>query len=406
VSVAELLTPSHDQQTSAPTSTPAGAPAAAGDLAELLRAFNDVTARLQGTHEQLRAEVNRLTRELSDANEQLERSRRLAALGEMAAGISHEVRNPLGSIALYARMLDQDLVDRPEQRKIAGKIATAAKGLDAIVGDVLTFSREFKLRPTDVVATEAFDAALESCLHDGVPGWRTVNVVRRDRAAGNVRVRADHSLLQQVLVNIIRNAIEAMESVASSRDAGTSQRVLTLAIRRTTAECAATGQFKNMVTLSVSDTGPGISDDVKARMFNPFFTTRSTGTGLGLAIVHRIMDAHGGRITVRDNRPLSSAITTDPSADSADPHAESACKGPRETHGGGGIGTTVELCLEAAGEYPATEIEAHASRRGAALISSGEFGGVSASVLEPMPTDPVVALATARDMDTLLEAGR
>lgn len=364
------------------------------DLAELLRAFNDVTARLQGTHDQLRGEVIRLTRELGEANEQLERSRRLAALGEMAAGISHEVRNPLGSIALYARMLDQDLVDRPEQRKIAGKIATAAKGLDAIVGDVLTFSREFKLRKTEVVATEAFDAALESCLHDGVAGWRSVKLVRRDRAAGNVRVRADQGLLQQVLVNIIRNAIEAMES-----GGGGGERMLTLSVKRVSAECAATGTAKEMVALLVSDTGPGVSDEVKARMFNPFFTTRSTGTGLGLAIVHRIMDAHGGRVSVRDNCVES--------ADTAGSGAESACGGPRETHGGAGIGTTVEMCFESAGENPVADGEGHALRRVAVMYGgAGESGGVSASVLEPALMEPVVALATARDKDTLLEAGR
>src|SRR6187551_3668455 len=87
---------------------PASPQVSPAELAELMSVFNQVTARLEGTHESLRGEVQRLQEELRDANEQLHRSKRLAALGEMAAGIAHEVRNPLGSIGLYARMLEQD----------------------------------------------------------------------------------------------------------------------------------------------------------------------------------------------------------------------------------------------------------------------------------------------------------
>src|SRR6185295_5586605 len=99
---------------------------------------------LQSTHESLREQVSRLQAELSEANAQVERSKRLAALGEMAAGIAHEVRNPLGSIRLYARMLEQDLADRPAERSIATKIASAVGGLDGVVGDVLSFARDAK----------------------------------------------------------------------------------------------------------------------------------------------------------------------------------------------------------------------------------------------------------------------
>ena len=111
------------------------------DLAELMGAFNDVAAKLQESNQMLTAEVTRLSGELRDANEQLMRSKRLAALGEMAAGIAHEIRNPLGSIGLYAEMLRDDLADRPEQRTCANKIGAAVTGLNRIVTDVLTFSR-------------------------------------------------------------------------------------------------------------------------------------------------------------------------------------------------------------------------------------------------------------------------
>src|SRR5438874_11415481 len=110
-----------------------------------MASFNEVTSKLERTHESLRLEVARLQDELRQANEQLERSRRLAALGQMAAGIAHEVRNPLGSIRLYASLLEQDLGDRPAEKEIAGKIAAAVQGLDGVVGDVLNFSRELKV---------------------------------------------------------------------------------------------------------------------------------------------------------------------------------------------------------------------------------------------------------------------
>jgi signal transduction histidine kinase len=254
------------------------------DLAGLLAAFNDVTARLQSSHEQLRAEVSRLTRELSEANAQLERSRRLAALGEMAAGIAHEVRNPLGSIRLYARMLEQDLVDRPGERGVATKISGAARAMEGVVNDVLTFAREFRLRPTEVDVAELFDRVLEACCHDGVPGWRAVEVVR-DGGQDAMLFEADPSLLQQAMVNIVRNAFEAMADVKGRP-------------HRLTLGCSADDDW---AVLRISDTGPGVSPEVVARMFNPFFTTRAAGTGLGLAIVHRIIDAHAGRIQVRNN---------------------------------------------------------------------------------------------------------
>jgi signal transduction histidine kinase len=267
---------------------------APADLAELMSAFNDVTAKLQSSHEQLRAEVARLTRELGEANSQLERSRRLAALGEMAAGIAHEVRNPLGSIRLYARMLEQDLVDRPGERGIAVKIDNAARVMDGIVGDVLTFSREFRLRPAAIDVPELFDRVMESCCHDGVPGWKSVEVVRRDRGVQLPEFEADHSLLQQALVNLVRNAFEAMADVPDQ------QHVLTVeAIEGARPDGGS--RDLGVVVLSVRDTGPGVRPEVVERMFNPFFTTRNAGTGLGLAIVHRIIDAHAGRISVLNN---------------------------------------------------------------------------------------------------------
>ena len=275
-----VLPPPHRAQTEAQTEAPTEAQG--GDLADLMRAFNDVTGRLQATHESLRREVAALQRELRDANEQLARSRRLAALGEMAAGIAHEVRNPLSSIRLYARMLEQDLAARPAEAATACKIAQAVRGLDAVVGDVLVFARELRARPTEVDAAALFTRALEAC-----QGERPL-AVRVEREGDNATLFVDPILLNQALVNVIRNALQAMESCPHPRGGHT----LTLA-----AGPSPRRDEPWHTTLTITDTGPGIDPAAVDRMFNPFFTTRATGTGLGLAIVHRIVDAHAGRVT-------------------------------------------------------------------------------------------------------------
>jgi signal transduction histidine kinase len=253
------------------------------ELAGLIASFNEVTSRLEHTHESLRLEVARLQDELREANEQLQRSRRLAALGEMAAGIAHEVRNPLGSIRLYARMLEQDLADRPVERALAGKIEAAVRGLDAVVGDVLNFAREVRVHPEAVPGGELLERALHACAGDD-PGECVRYVLRGVGAL----LRCDAVLMQQALVNVVRNALQAMAEAAAPAGG----HILTLEAAARPGECC----------VSVADTGRGVPEAVLDRVFNPFFTTRKTGTGLGLAIVHRIVDAHGGRIAVRNNR--------------------------------------------------------------------------------------------------------
>ncbi len=259
------------------------------ELGELFSAFNEVTGKLQETHERLTGEVVRLKGELRRANDELDRSRRLAALGEMAAGIAHEVRNPLGSIGLYAEMLTADLADRPAECEVARKIRRAVIGLDAVVGDVLSFSRAMQVRRVEVELPGAVERAAESCREvlGGEPG------VTLGLSGKPMELDADHGLLQQALVNILRNAAEAALSHAQTRAPAIEVAWEASAID--------TGDERvEAVSIRVADSGQGLTDEVRQRMFNPFFTTRNVGTGLGLAIVHRIVDAHGGQIRVRN----------------------------------------------------------------------------------------------------------
>jgi len=257
------------------------------DLAEIIRAYNAVTDNLQRSHESLRNEVVRLQRELASTDAQLQRSKRLAALGEMAAGIAHEVRNPLAAIGLYADMIAQDLRPILESAaskattlrgtiEVAEKIASAVRGLDGIVSDVLTFAREIRPRCQCLSVNQLFVRVIES--HLPVMDEAEVRIVCD--VADGITMEGDADLLHQALLNVVRNAVEAMP------EGGT----LTLAAR----------QEDEQVVLIVRDTGPGVDAADIDRIFNPFFTTRHTGTGLGLAIVHRIVDAHGGAITARN----------------------------------------------------------------------------------------------------------
>lgn len=259
---------------------------AAGDLADLLGAVNEVTSRLEESHRELQAQVARLTVDLTQANHQLERARRLAALGEMAAGIAHEIRNPLGPVRLYAGMLAEDLAQiSPKHAELAGRITAASRVMEGIVSDVLTFARELKPRYSRISLKELVESALDEC--QDAPILRQLHIVRA--FSGDCVIDGDSALLRQAVVNIIRNAMEAM-----------ADHPLPGVIHELTVTGKVRGQRGTpRAILTFSDTGPGISAEVEARMFNPFYTTRNTGTGLGLAIVHRIVDAHQGSVRVK-----------------------------------------------------------------------------------------------------------
>ncbi|MFM9958272.1 MAG: sensor histidine kinase [Phycisphaerales bacterium] len=269
------------------------------DLGDLLRTFNEVTTRLQTAHETLTAEVARLQSELRGANKQLRRARQLAALGEMAAGIAHEVRNPLGSIKLYARVLVEDLTargDAADQALTARKIVGAVDRLNAVVGDVLTFSREITPRAVEATAWHVIEPALEASRD--VALRLGVRLDGDEAELRSVRLNGDLPLLAQALTNVVRNGCEAFEGAAEGGVGTEERRVTVVAERRRVALPGGNGRRAEAAVIVVRDTGPGVPEEAMGRVFNPFFTTRNAGTGLGLAIVHRIVDAHGGAVSI------------------------------------------------------------------------------------------------------------
>ena len=216
--------------------------------------------------------------QLDDKSKELARRERLSALGGMATGVAHEIRNPLGSIQLYASMLDHDLSALPEAQKLVRKISAGVHALDHIVGGVLDFAgrREPSLQRVDLasIVSRVSDAAAPHATA------KNVELLMAD-AGGNYELWADRIQIEQALLNVVLNGIDAAE-------AGGTVRIRT--------EC----DPPDLARLIISDSGPGIDEEIMERIFNPFFTTKDTGTGLGLAIVHRIMESHGGRVTVRN----------------------------------------------------------------------------------------------------------
>jgi signal transduction histidine kinase len=248
------------------------------ELGRIILAYSEVTEKLQQSHEQLVQRVVALKAELGEKSRQLERRERLAALGEMAAGMAHEIRNPLGGIQLYASMLASDVAAMPPSLQLVNKISAGVRRLDALVSQVLQFTREISvtIRESDLaqIVGNAIDLSAPKICQRGV------RVVVDGPA--HLAVNVDEHLFGQAVLNLVLNAVEAMS------EGGTLQ----VAFAPACAHQGAT-QFR----LMVRDDGPGIQPAILDRIFNPFFTTKETGTGLGLAIVHRVIEAHDGTIT-------------------------------------------------------------------------------------------------------------
>ncbi|HEY6253429.1 MAG TPA: ATP-binding protein [Candidatus Angelobacter sp.] len=215
---------------------------------------------------------------LNKAQAEARRAERLAALGQLSAGLAHEIRNPLGVIKGSAEILNQKLTESDAlARELSSYIYTEVNRLSALVSRFLDFARpsQLQLRATDLpqLVERALKSVSEQQSMDKI-------VVKRDYAPGLPQVMLDQQLCDQVFTNLISNACEAMAEQGGKLSirvhAGASQKIVA----------------------EIEDTGPGIPPDLKEQIFNPFFTTKQNGVGLGLAIVTKIVDAHGGAVRV------------------------------------------------------------------------------------------------------------
>lgn len=234
-----------------------------------------VSGRLWMARERSRADAAQITAQLHALEQsriQLAQSEKLAALGQLAAGVAHEVRNPLGVIKASASLVQEGLEPTSDDHRACALIVDEIDRLDGLIGALLTFAKPARMRLDQTALGPVLQQA------------RTLVAEARPELEARVQaseasVRADADLLTQLVLGLMINAAEAG---AQNVD-------------------VAVEEAADEVRLRVQDDGPGIPESLSHRVFEPFFTTKDTGTGLGLSMASRIAEAHGGRLTLESN---------------------------------------------------------------------------------------------------------
>lgn len=235
----------------------------------LVQCFNEAQAKLQEMHQS-----------------QLQQAKQLATTGEMAASIAHEIKNPLAGVLGALQVFDAEIPADDRRKEIVREMMTQLKRANDAVNDLLNYAR-----PTPPVFEEInLNGLVKRSLLLLPPLFNgkkvTVTALLQD---GTPTIMADQKLLQQVLWNVLLNAIEAIDSAG------------TITIR--------TVWFDGSVKIEVEDTGEGMTEDRRAKLFKPFFTTKYKGTGLGLAVCKRVVDQHHGTISIKSEIGKGTTVT-------------------------------------------------------------------------------------------------
>ena len=275
--------------------------------AVILNQFAIRSRRQTERYQRLAEELAETNRRLQQAEADARRSERLAALGQLSAGLAHEIRNPLGVIKGSAEMLNQKLGSAdPLSSELAGYISSEVNRLSALVSRFLDFARPLHADPEPAEITAILDRALKSVAEQWKGG--PVRVTRKYSPRLPLAV-LDENLCEQVFVNLVQNAYEAMG------DAGGELHV--------SVEPLESGALRR-IEVRLADSGPGIPTEQREQIFNPFFTTKKSGVGLGLSIVAKIMDEHHGTIRVESPDGGTCFVLQFPRAESVVPAASEA----------------------------------------------------------------------------------
>ncbi len=272
-----------------------------GEIVRFVAVREDITERRR-TEAALREELARrreTERELRAAHERLMVADRMDSVGRLAAGVAHEVRNPLSIIRLGIDYLSRQHAKEDDEMAILGDIRAAADRADGIIQELLDFSRPKLLRLSPVAIDRVIDDALHLVRHEFI--MRHIAVIR-DYAVPLPPVLADTDRMAQVFINLLTNAAQAI-----GRDGSIEIATWAQALGERDLEQETSGSFRpgdRVAAIEIRDTGPGISAEFQKRLFEPFFTTKpmGEGTGLGLAVSRSIVMMHAGSISIF-NRP-------------------------------------------------------------------------------------------------------
>lgn len=240
-----------------------------------------------------RTDLERTTKRLTEVYqelqrnfEQMKRSERLFALGQLSAGLAHEIRNPLASIAGAAGILQRNTDLEPKNLECLEIITKECQRLNRLLGNFLDFARPRTPHFQQIDITPVLGSVLDLARH--APGKKQIEL-RTNIAAQLPSVESDPELLKQVLLNLVMNAIQAMP------DGGE-------------VVVSAAPQHERML-IQVTDGGTGIKPENLDRIFDPFFTTKDNGSGLGLSVAHQIVEQHGGMLTAAANPDRGTTFT-------------------------------------------------------------------------------------------------
>jgi two-component system, NtrC family, sensor histidine kinase AtoS len=231
--------------------------------------------------------------EIKLLEDRVSRGRTLAALGEMAANVAHELRNPLGGIGGYAAMLYETLEDNPDARHYVQKLIEGVDSLNRVATNLLAFTRPIEPRfyreDLRTVLKEVLDYVAIECAQS------SNNIDLQTRFARKpVTMELDSELLRQAFLNLLKNAVQAVDPQNG---------VIKVQIQQLPAE--------GICRIEIRDNGHGVAPEQQDKLFNPFHTTRSRGTGLGLPIARKNIELHGGQVTFRNNRKEGATFRVD-----------------------------------------------------------------------------------------------
>jgi two-component system, NtrC family, sensor histidine kinase HydH len=237
-------------------------------LREAFLKFNQASERLQEKYQELARETEELREQLKAKDREVKRAETLATLGETAAAMAHEVRNPLGAIKLFLSLLTQDLQDRPESLEMLSQISKSVSSIDNVVSNILCFSKEKKAVHCPLSLNSIVQIAEFRRIYPRLQ-------VQADLEANPFMLGNEHSL-RQMIHNLLLNAAQATKGEGR------------VAISSVDAD--------EFIEICITDDGPGLPPHLVEEIFEPFVTTKNEGTGLGLAIVRQIASQHGGTI--------------------------------------------------------------------------------------------------------------